>query len=218
MKQFFLILLLAGFCASLCAQDIITFRNGDEVKAKVEEVGEETIRYKKFGNPDGPTYSVLISDIFMIVYENGFKDVFTEEKVAEEVEEVEIAEDSEDLGTVEEEFPDEIEAVLPDEGCAVLYIYRKNAFQGSIISYDLYLEDEKIFRAANKSKTTVIVNIAGINTLHAKTEVTTKLPIEIECGREYYIRCGIKMGIAVGRPSIELVDEKTGKSEFDKIP
>lgn len=60
------------------AQDIITNKNGDEIKSKVLEVSQSEIKYKKIGNPSGPTYSIPKSDVFMIKYENGEKDVFGE--------------------------------------------------------------------------------------------------------------------------------------------
>jgi hypothetical protein len=66
------------FCSSaLFAQDIITLKSGDEIKAKVQEIGTDNVKYKKYENQNGPTYTMMKSDIFMIKYENGDKDVFT---------------------------------------------------------------------------------------------------------------------------------------------
>lgn len=58
------------------SQDIITKKSGDEIQAKVIEVGTSEIRYKIFTNLDGPTYTISKSEIFMVKYENGTKDVF----------------------------------------------------------------------------------------------------------------------------------------------
>jgi hypothetical protein len=66
----------------------------------------------------------------------------------------------------------------------------------------------------NNSKTTFEIRTFGRNTLWATTESKTELPVNFEPGREYYIRCGIKMGVLVGRPTLELVNKKTGKAEF----
>jgi hypothetical protein len=65
------------FCFS---QDIITMKNGDEIKSKILEVGTSEIKYKKFENPEGPSYSMPKTDALFIKYENGTKDVFSEEK------------------------------------------------------------------------------------------------------------------------------------------
>jgi len=67
---------------NLKAQDIIFLKSGEEVKALVTEVTNDLIRYKKYDNKQGPTYSVQKQAVFMIRYENGTKDLFdTEEEV-----------------------------------------------------------------------------------------------------------------------------------------
>lgn len=77
MKRFFLLaaFLLSVFAAS--AQDIIVKQNGEEIQAKVEEVGVQSIRYRKFSNLSGPIYSIARNDVFMIRYESGSKDIIT---------------------------------------------------------------------------------------------------------------------------------------------
>lgn len=77
--------LCAAFAAaavSLQAQDMIVLRNAsaEEIPAKVLEVGDTHIRYRKYSNPDGPIYSVSRSGVFFIRYENGEKEVFEQEE------------------------------------------------------------------------------------------------------------------------------------------
>ena len=60
----------------LHAQDVIIRNNGEEIQTKIEEVGVTEIRYKRFTNQTGPTFTILKSDVFMIIYENGTRDVF----------------------------------------------------------------------------------------------------------------------------------------------
>lgn len=57
--------------------DKIILMNGDEIKAKVTEITETTVKYKKCDNLDGPIYTKPKSKIFMIQYANGTKDVFS---------------------------------------------------------------------------------------------------------------------------------------------
>jgi hypothetical protein len=64
------------------AQDIIFLKTGEEIKAKVKEVKPLEISYLKFDNLEGPAYSILKSSILMIKYENGQKDIFSEDKPA----------------------------------------------------------------------------------------------------------------------------------------
>lgn len=62
----------------LKAQDIILKKNGDEIKAKIVEISPTEIKYKAFENLEGPLFVIYKSDVFMIKYLNGTKDVFTE--------------------------------------------------------------------------------------------------------------------------------------------
>jgi hypothetical protein len=71
--------LLAGAVSVTNAQDVITKKNGDEIKAKVVEIGTDEVKYKRFGNESGPSYTLPKSEIFMIKYEgNGVPVLFGE--------------------------------------------------------------------------------------------------------------------------------------------
>lgn len=73
-----LFLLLIGLTNNLIfAQDIIVKQNGDEIKSKILEITSETIKYKEFDFQDGPTRDINISDVFMVIYENGKREKFT---------------------------------------------------------------------------------------------------------------------------------------------
>jgi len=79
MKKIFLIFIaVIAFGISVNAQDVIILKNGDDIQAIVQEIGENEIKYKKFDNANGPVYTMKKSEIFMIRYPNGSKDVFTD--------------------------------------------------------------------------------------------------------------------------------------------
>ena len=71
-----IIIALSLAALNVAAQDIIVMRNGDEVEAKVTKVGKTEVEYHKWSNQDGPVYTVAKSDVFMVKYKNGEKDVF----------------------------------------------------------------------------------------------------------------------------------------------
>jgi hypothetical protein len=73
------ILLIAAFVFSINtkAQDIITTLTGEEIKSKVIEITTFEIKYRKIENINGPIYNILKSDVLMVKYENGSKDIFT---------------------------------------------------------------------------------------------------------------------------------------------
>lgn len=82
-----IILLLAFLLTGLFgvkAQDLIVKRNSVQIKAKVEEVASDAIRYKRFSNLTGPTYVIPTKEILYIQYENGEKDVFHMEPLPQE--------------------------------------------------------------------------------------------------------------------------------------
>ena len=74
-----LIILSLFFGTYVLGQDIIFLKNGEEIKAKVLEILTNEVKYKKFSNLKGPTYSLLKSEIFKIKYPNGDQDVFKSE-------------------------------------------------------------------------------------------------------------------------------------------
>jgi len=67
------------------AQDIIILTNGDEIQSIVTEIGLDVIKYHKFDNQTGPLYNIAKSQVFMIKYQNGTKDVFTQQSKPQEV-------------------------------------------------------------------------------------------------------------------------------------
>jgi hypothetical protein len=63
--------------------DRIVFRDGHEEMGSVREVGLSDVRYKLCSMLDGPDFVKPKSDIFMIHYSTGHKDVFKEEPITE---------------------------------------------------------------------------------------------------------------------------------------
>lgn len=60
----------------ISAQDVITTKEGDDIQAKILEVTTTEVKYKKYTNLEGPIYVLSKSDVLIIRYENGEKDVF----------------------------------------------------------------------------------------------------------------------------------------------
>lgn len=76
MKKFIFLLITVIIFTNLRAQDIIILNDGTEIESKILEVGIENIKYKKFNAQEGPVYLLPKSDIFLIKYEDGTKDIF----------------------------------------------------------------------------------------------------------------------------------------------
>lgn len=108
------------------------------------------------------------------------------------------------------------EEIIPNADYAVLNIYRYGGV-GALVGYDIYLGNQVIGRVVNNYKTSIKVTKFGLNTVWAKTEAKAEVPIDIEKGHQYYIRCSIGMGAFVGHPKLQLIDSKNGKSEFESF-
>lgn len=80
MKKIFLVLFLSYFSHTVFAQDIITFTDGKTLEAKVLEVTQDEIKYKKYRYQEGPLYSVNKGTVKQIKYAYGeieeFADVY----------------------------------------------------------------------------------------------------------------------------------------------
>lgn len=64
------------------AQDLIVMKNAEEILAKVTTITTDNVTYKRWSNLEGPSYTTPKSDIFYIKYQNGEKDVFQKEEMA----------------------------------------------------------------------------------------------------------------------------------------
>ncbi|MBK7818679.1 MAG: hypothetical protein IPJ60_14880 [Sphingobacteriaceae bacterium] len=54
--------------------DVITLKNADEIRAKVLEITDEVIKYKRCDNIDGPNYTIGKEKVERITYANGYKE------------------------------------------------------------------------------------------------------------------------------------------------
>lgn len=78
-KVMYAVLLGLFFISTAYSQDVITKSNGDEINAKIIEVTQTEIKYKKFDHLDGPIYTLSLSEVFMVKYENGTKEIFSQD-------------------------------------------------------------------------------------------------------------------------------------------
>ena len=72
MKKLVLVsVLLCAISYLAGADDIITKLDGEIIKAKITEVGNNVVKYKRMDNPNGPVYVLNFSEIKSVEYENG---------------------------------------------------------------------------------------------------------------------------------------------------
>lgn len=81
-KSIFTLLAFISISITAFSQDVITQKSGEDIQAKILEVNQTDVKYKKFDNQNGPTFTLLKSEVIMIKYENGTNDYFNKNLVA----------------------------------------------------------------------------------------------------------------------------------------
>jgi hypothetical protein len=81
MKHLFaLLLFICGMCnaqtSNQTGYDLIIKNDKTEIKAKVIEIQDLNVVYKKYENLQGPNYNIAKNQVFMIIYANGSKETF----------------------------------------------------------------------------------------------------------------------------------------------
>ena len=93
-KKFLLFAFMAVLSYSSMAQDVILKKDGSEIQAKVLEITEFAIQYKNFDFQNGPIRNINISEVFMITYEDGKKEVFNKQTSMPATSEKEVTKES----------------------------------------------------------------------------------------------------------------------------
>lgn len=78
-KSIIILFALVVFIPLAKSQDVITKKTGEDITTKVVEITLNEVKYKKWDNQEGPLISISKSDILMIRYQNGTKDLFNNE-------------------------------------------------------------------------------------------------------------------------------------------
>lgn len=108
---------------------------------------------------------------------------------------------------------DSIPNVHPDY--AIVYFYRTGNFVQT--PYDVHLGDDVVYRSKNKTKAAVKVDKPGLYVIWGKTESRESIFLDIEMGKEYYVKTFVHFGVAVWRPSLEVVPRETALPEWNSI-
>ena len=98
---------------------------------------------------------------------------------------------------------------------AVIYFYRSGNFVQT--PYDVHLGNDVVYRSRNNTKAAVKVDKPGTYEIWGKTETREAVTLQVEMGKEYYVKTFVHMGAVIWRPSIEVVTPQAGKAEWDSI-
>ena len=81
--RLFATLFLLSIAGKASAQDVIVKKDQSTVMSKVLEITSMEIKYKKWNNQDGPTYSISKSEVLSINYENGEVERFSDNTISQ---------------------------------------------------------------------------------------------------------------------------------------
>jgi len=105
-----------------------------------------------------------------------------------------------------------------DVNYAIVYFYRPKSDLGSLIGYKIKMDNDiEIGRCRNGEKFVYKITEFGKHEFWGKTESKASVIIDVQKGQEYFVRCGVNMGVAVGRPEMYLIDNNVGISEYQSI-
>lgn len=110
-----LFVLFAVWCGAMtaAAQDLIVKTDASQVEARVLEISPDAVRYKRFSNPDGPTYVLPVAEIRYIRYANGEVEYYAKEVPAEPLTPARSAGEAQEQAAGETEAVPQAEAPRP---------------------------------------------------------------------------------------------------------
>lgn len=110
-----LFVLFAVWCGAMtaAAQDLIVKTDASQVEARVLEISPDVVRYKRFSNPDGPTYVLPVAEIRYIRYANGEVEYYAKEVPAEPLTPARSAGEAQEQAAGETEAAPQVEAPRP---------------------------------------------------------------------------------------------------------
>ncbi|MCG9697618.1 DUF2846 domain-containing protein [Shewanella sp. Isolate11] len=106
---------------------------------------------------------------------------------------------------------------VPTNDKSGLYIYRSGGFGGAL-KKDIWVDGECIGESA--PNVFFYVELLGDKDYKVSTESEfspNDLIVQIESGKNYFVRQYMKFGAFVGGAGLELIDEEKGKKEVSKL-
>ncbi len=101
---------------------------------------------------------------------------------------------------------------------AIVHFYRPRQFAGSMIGYKIRMDEDSIIgRVRNGEKFAYKTSDFGKHTFWGLTEARDSVVIDVEKGQEYFIRCSLTVGVAVGRPELNLTANHIGVKEYEEM-
>lgn len=126
---------------------------------------------------------------------------------------------AESLSSIKEKNDIKNKSRLPqDADYALIHFYRPKMVTGVFLGYKIKdANDSIIGRLRNGEKFIFKTKEFGMQSFYGALETKEELKINIEKGKEYFVRCSVNPGVVLGRPEINLIENHIAIKEFDEM-
>jgi len=108
---------------------------------------------------------------------------------------------------------------LPEDAdYAVIYFYRPATGPGALLGYKIKTENDSVIgRLRYGEKFEYKTKTFGLQHFHGDLETKETITIDVQKGQEYFVRAGVTMGVMIGRPELNNVENRVGMKEYREI-
>ncbi|ESU25299.1 hypothetical protein FLJC2902T_31070 [Flavobacterium limnosediminis JC2902] len=101
---------------------------------------------------------------------------------------------------------------------AIVHFYRPSLGTGGLLGFKIKNANDSIIgRLRNGEKFIYKTKEFGEQSFYGALETKEEVKINIEKGKEYFVRCAVTMGVAFGRPEIDLIENHIGIEEYSEM-
>ncbi|WP_396179317.1 hypothetical protein [Flavobacterium sp.] len=127
--------------------------------------------------------------------------------------------DSESLATITNKRDLKNKSRLPEDAdYALIHFYRPSSGAGYLLGYKIKnINDSVVGRLRNGEKFVFKTKNFGYHKFYGVLETKEEININVEKGKEYFVRCSVNMGVVLGRPEINLIENYIGMKEFAEM-
>lgn len=98
---------------------------------------------------------------------------------------------------------------------ALLHIYRPKSKKRSFASFTINVNDTPVCKIKSNTRYSIKIYKFGTTEIWARSESKSSLTLNIEMGKEYYLKCNVKQDFWAESPRLEMKETAKGKEEFD---
>lgn len=127
--------------------------------------------------------------------------------------------DTEALAAINQKLELKNKSRLPaDSDYALIHFYRPRSAMGALLGYKIKNNKDSIIgRLRNGEKFVFKTKNFDAQIFYGALETTEEVNLIVEKGKEYFVRCSVTMGVMVGRPEINIIENNIGIKEFEMM-